>query len=209
VRFDEPDVRVLFPVPLLTARLPGLAALNARLLGEIAKRRDVEPGIERSNRYGWHSERDLFSRHEPGHKALVEALDALVGASTRKLMPDMPQDMVARHEGWVNVSPTHAMNAPHGHPGAFWSGVYYVQVPPPDDPSDQMSGAIEFIDPRGAIGTNGRIETPFTRDKFTVRPTPGTCLLWPSFLKHWVYPNNSQQERVTIAFNSWYTRAAG
>ena len=44
------------------------------------------------------------------------------------------------------------MNAPHDHPGAFWPGVYYVLVPPPADPGDTTSGAIEFIDPRHAIG---------------------------------------------------------
>ena len=73
---------------------------------------------------------------------------------------------------------------------------------------DSLSGAIEYIDPRGAIGTNARFETPFTRTKFTIRPEVGTCLLWPSYVKHWVYPNGSADERVTVAFNSWFNRVA-
>lgn len=205
--FDEPDVRVLFPVPLLTIRLHGFEQLNRRLMKEIAARRTAEAGIDRSNRYGWHSANDLFDRTEPGHRQLSAELKAMTAASTAKLLPDLPSELAASHEGWVNVNPPGAMNAPHDHPGAFWSGVYYVHVPSPTDAEDKSSGAIEFIDPRGSIGTNARIETPFTRGKFTVRPAPGTCLLWPSFLRHWVHPNHSTDNRVTVAFNSWFNRA--
>ena len=207
--FDEPEVRVMFPVPLVTIKLKKADALNRRLVGEIAKRRRIEPGIERSNRYGWHSAPDLFERREPAHAELARELKAMVAAATAKLMPDLPEDLGTRHEGWVNVSPNQAMNAPHDHPGVFWSGTYYIQVPLPADPEDKFSGAIEFIDPRGSIGTNARLETPFTRSKFTVRPAAGTLLLWPSFVKHWVHPNQAEEERVTVAFNSWFSRAAG
>ena len=49
---------------------------------------------------------------------------------------------------------------------------------------------------------------PFTRKRFTFRPRAGTCLLWPAFLKHWVHPNRSDEERVSAAFNSWFVRKA-
>lgn len=206
--FEDLDVGVLFPVPFITVKLKDSEELNRALLAEIAKRRRDEPGIDRSNRYGWHSEPDLFARTEPAHKKLISAIDGIVAAATKRLLPGLPGGLKVRHEGWINVNPTHAMNAPHDHPGAFWSGCYYIHVPPPDDPEDQLSGSIEFIDPRGALGSSAKIETPFTRSKCTVKPVPGTCLLWPSFLKHWVHPNNSSQERVSVAFNSWYSRSA-
>ncbi len=120
--FQDPEVRVLFPVPFLTIRLDGSEALNRRLLKEISKRRRQEPGVRRSNHYGWHSAPDLFERAEPAHAQLIREIDAMVAASTAKLMPDLPQDLVGKHEGWINVSPTHAMNSPHDHPGAFRSG---------------------------------------------------------------------------------------
>src|SRR5215213_2972387 len=127
--FDQPEVHVMFPVPLLTIRLKRAEGLNKSLLAEIAKRRKAEPGIERSNRYGWHSGLDLFERSEPAHAELARALDEVVATASRKLIPEMPEDFVRRHEGWINVSPTHAMNAPHDHAGAFWSGCYYIEVP--------------------------------------------------------------------------------
>lgn len=205
--FDEPEVRVLFPVPFATIRLQGFEKLNSRLLGEIAERRKSEPGIDRSNRYGWHSKQDFFDRTEPAHLELAGEIEAMVAAMTAKLVPDLPAATKTIHEGWVNVSPTHAMNSPHDHPGAFWSGTYYVHVPKPDDSSDKQSGAIEFLDPRGSIGSNAQLETPFTRGRFTARPMAGTCFIWPSFMRHWVHPNRSSEERVSIAFNSRFTRA--
>lgn len=206
---EEPDVRVMFPVPLVSIRLKDADKLNRRLLKEIAARRRSEPGVDRSNRLGWHSDYDLFRRSEPAHGELAREIAAMVDAATRKAIPEMPKGFAARHEGWINVSPMHAMNAPHDHPGAFWSGTYYVQVPLPPGDGDVLSGAIEFIDPRGSIGTNARLETSFTRPKFTVRPAPGTALLWPAFVRHWVHPNRAEQERVTVAFNSWFAQEAG
>ena len=207
--FDEPEVRVMFPVPLISIRLKDAKQLNRRLLDEIATRRETEPGIDRSNRLGWHSDYDLFRRTEPAHAELAREITAMVEAATAKAIPEMPKGFTTRHEGWINVSPTHAMNAPHDHPGAFWSGTYYVQVPDPPDAKEALSGALEFIDPRGSIGTNARLETTFTRPKFTVRPAPGTALLWPAFVRHWVHPNRAEEERVTIAFNSWFAREVG
>jgi uncharacterized protein (TIGR02466 family) len=203
--FDEPEVRVLFPVPFVTIRLQGAETLNPRLLAEIEQRRKVEPGIDRSNRYGWHSALDLFDRREPAHAQLAREIDAMVSSVTAKLVPDAPAGIGTSHEGWVNVSPTNAMNSPHDHPGSFWSGTYYVHIPEADE-SDRQSGAIEFLDPRGSIGSNAGLETPFTRGKFTARPAAGTCFIWPSFVRHWVHPNRSAEDRVSIAFNSRYIR---
>jgi uncharacterized protein (TIGR02466 family) len=205
--FDEPEVRVLFPVPLVTFRIDDAATLNQRLIEEIRQRRAAEPGIDRSNRHGWHSATDFFDRAEPAHAELAREIEAMVAAATAKLIPDMPAGLRTVHEGWVNVSPTHAMNAPHDHPGSFWSGTYYVQVPDADG-EDRRAGAIEFLDPRGSIGANANFETAFTRSKFTARPAAGSCLIWPSFVKHWVHPNRSAQHRISVAFNSHFTRAA-
>ena len=206
--FTEPDVRALFPVPLLTIKLDDAETLNAQLLAEIAKRRRLETGVARSNRYGWHSVADLFERKEPGHAALAREIEAMVKAATGKMMPDMDYAALQpRFEGWANASPRGAMNAPHDHPSAFWSGCYYVEVPPPADPEDRLAGAIEFLDSRGNLGAGALLESPFTRGKFTLRPAAGTALIWPGFLKHWVYPNGSDEERVTVAFNAWFTRS--
>ncbi|WP_240913933.1 TIGR02466 family protein [Sphingomonas sp. HDW15A] len=197
----------LFPVPLLMTQVENSDTLNGRLVAETLERRGRESGVERSNRYGWHSEADFFQRKEPAHAELAKRIRAFVEKATRQTMPKLPAELAVACEGWVNINPSHAFNAPHDHPGSFWSGTYYAQVPLPEREEDKMSGAIEFIDPRGSLGTSARIETPFTRGKFTLRPAAGTLLLWPGYLRHWVYPNMSTKERFTVSFNAWYNRS--
>lgn len=201
------EVRTMFPIPIATAHVDDAEDLNKLLLVEIASRRSCEDNVLRSNRYGWQSERDLFNRKEPGHKRLASHIREMVESTSGRLMPDVMENADMRFDGWINLSPRHAVNAPHDHAGAFWSGTYYVSVPEPEDAQDPFSGAIEFIDPRGSIGTSSVIDTPFTRPKFTVRPKAGTMMLWPSFVKHWVHPNRADADRVTIAYNAWFTRA--
>lgn len=207
--FDAPEVNVLFPVPLLKFKLQGHQALNRGLLAEIAERRRAEEGKVASNRYGgWHSDKDLFERKEPAHAQLAAELTAMLEAATAKMLPDAKRDQLRMFsEGWINVNPTHALNAPHDHTGSFWSGCYYVHVPKPEGDQDPLSGVIEFLDSRGQLGEGRGIPSPFTRGNHLMRPTAGTALIWPGFLKHWVHPNASAEERVTIAFNAWFKKA--
>ena len=196
----------MFPVPLLMKQVEDCEDLNRRFVGEALARRAKEAGVDRSNRYGWHSNADFFERREPAHSEVAAEIRDFVQKASRQTMPKLPADLAAAFEGWVNINPTHALNSPHDHPGSFWSGTYYAQVPLPERDEDKMSGAIEFLDPRGSLGTSARIETPFTRSKFTLRPAAGTILLWPGYVRHWVYPNMSKEDRFTVSFNAWYNR---
>ena len=204
--FGPIDLHNMFPVPLLMARLADSASLDTRLFAEACVRRETEAGMDRSNRYGWHSKADFFSRKEPAHRELAGIVREFIDQSCGRSMPERPKRLRLKYDGWVNLNPTHAMNAPHDHAGAFWSGTYYALVPLPDDPEDKLSGAIEFIDPRGSLGSNVQIDTPFTKPKFTVRPAPGPLMLWPAYLKHWVHPNQASSDRLTVSFNAWFTR---
>jgi uncharacterized protein (TIGR02466 family) len=100
-------------------------------------------------------------------------------------------------DGWVNVNPKGAYNAPHTHPGCFWSGVYYVQLPA--DAGE--GGIIEFLSPHEVLPHGGMIQSAITAGKRRVTPAAGTVLIFPSQLLHWVHPNESAEERITVAFN--------
>ena len=174
--------------------------LNRLLAAEIAVVRSESPGLERSNQNGWHSQLDLFSRREPGFINVCAAILDAVRQATLQIAPafDLKSARI-QGEGWINVSGRGAFNAPHDHPGWAWSGSYYVVVP-----ADLRgrSGAIEFLDPR----TNARVVTVDGANcfasKVTILPEPGMLLLFPSFLRHWVYPNEADSERISIAFNA-------
>lgn len=198
-------IKNLFATPLVTIEVPGAAALNAGLLAEIAARRAVEPGVTRSNQAGWHSANDLFERAEPAHRELAAALREAVWAATRLTVPGVkPSLLKLALDGWINVNPRGAYNAPHDHPGAYWSGTYYAAVP--DGPAP--SGAIEFLDPRTAPTGNGAVRSAAWSGHHRVQPVAGQVLLFPATLRHWVHPHDADEERVTVAFNARFGVAA-
>jgi uncharacterized protein (TIGR02466 family) len=200
--FTFGHTQMLFPTPILQYTLPEAARINAALLKEIEKRRETDTGVVRSNRAGWHSESDFFLRKEAGHaeasKAIIAAVSDATGRIRGKNSP--PGTMQIQFNGWINVNPPLAYNVPHDHPGSFWSGCYYIKNDPPTEKNSE-SGAITFIDPRCAPAGQPLVKSPLYAGSFTVQPEPGTLLLFPSNAKHWVHPNGSEGDRVTMAFN--------
>ena len=194
----------IFPTPLLRFELAEAEKLNRALLREIAARQVAEGGMVKSNRKGWHSDRDLFERKEPAQSALAQMLLRMLAQATKQFAPDTEFGNVELlADGWINVNPQGGYNAPHDHLGSFWSGVYYVRVPAQ---TKGQAGAIEFLSPHKPMPSNGFIEAPITAQKVIVRPKPGQVLIFPAHLIHWVHPNDSKEERITIAFNGHFRR---
>ena len=189
-----------FPTPIFWFRVPDADRLNAALVNDALAMRAVSEGLTRSNQKGWHSETDLFRRPETSFKSLTRSIGEGLFSVTQKVAPKFEMEgrqMVS--DGWVNINDTGAYNTPHRHPGFTWSGCYYVQVP--ENPSGR-SGVIEFIDPRGqdSMQTLGDCEA-FT-SKLQHRAQAGMLVIFPSYLMHWVYPNEEVEQRISIAFNA-------
>ncbi|MEO1153463.1 MAG: TIGR02466 family protein [Pseudomonadota bacterium] len=192
----------LFSTPLLRYRVPGHDALNAALLVEGARMRAASPGVDKSNRNGWHSAGNIFAEDAPCFAKLKQMVRTAILDATRKIRAKTdPATLKLKISGWMNANPPGGFNAPHTHPGAHWSGVYYVAQP---EVEVGNSGMIEFLDPRSDL-PNWRIlgAAPF-RGKKKLRPQPGDLILFPSYLVHWVYPNEAEGERVSIAFNATF-----
>lgn len=166
--------------------------------------RTASDGASKSNRGGWHSEGNLFDRDAaPVQRLKAVALSALEDANRAIGSKADPSRLRVKLFGWMNANPKGAFNAPHTHPGAHWSGVYYVSQPTVEAGN---SGMIEFVDARTDL-PNWRIldATPF-RLKKKIRPGAGELILFPSYLVHWVYPNEAEDERFSIAFNATYKK---
>lgn len=200
--FKLESITELFPTPLLRFEVDDAAKLNKALLAEIAVRQKAESGMIKSNRKGWHSERDLFDRTEPAHAKLAQLLLRMMARATKGVAPDTDfTNVELLADGWVNVNQRGAYNAPHDHIGAFWSGVYYVKVP---KKAGGQSGAIEFLAPHKPLPGKGIIKAPITTEKVVIYPEVGTVLIFPCSLVHWVHPNDDDEDRVTIAFNGHF-----
>lgn len=190
----------LFASPVFGYELPDCEPLNQALLAACAARRTSEQSIAVSNQIGWHSAPDLFVRKEEAFRSLCAQIGQVLTHVAQTTLPafDLSIHDIQAHS-WVNINPKGGFNTPHAHQGFHWSGCYYVAVP---DAQDNRSGLIEFLDPRASVSMRMPDESVLFAPKFQVRPRAGTMLIFPSFLNHWVYPNQDDDERVSVAFNA-------
>ena len=181
-------------------QVPEAHALNAQLSEELYRLRAASDGIKRSNKNGWHSETDLLRQSDPGIRKLKDFLTGAIVRATKEIAPnfDLSQQKLEA-EAWANINPQHGYNAPHHHSGFLWSGCYYVAVP---QVSGSSSGSIQFLSPLNLDLHYQKIGAACYKNKLTLRPDPGDLLLFPSYLTHWVLPNEAEEDRITIAFNA-------
>lgn len=195
----------LFSTPLFRFRVEGAEALNAELLAEGIRLRSETEGVSKSNRGGWHSPGNLFDNETPCIQLLKSASESSVLAATQKIGAKTDTAALGlKMFAWMNSNPPGGFNAPHTHPGAHWSGVYYVAQP---DVEIGSSGKIEFLDPRSDLPNWRLLKAPVFSAKKTMRPAPGELILFPSYLVHWVYPNETEEDRITIAFNATFRKS--
>lgn len=98
---------------------------------------------------------------------------------------------------WVNVNGKGDWNDIHNHSddGVLMSGVFYVKCP-------EDSGCIRFYDPRcGLNKTYKKYYEEGQGEYIKTKPQENLMLLFPPWLNHMVEPNQSESERVSIAFN--------
>jgi uncharacterized protein (TIGR02466 family) len=203
-------VEALFYSPLIFFQISDCEALNRQLLEETDAMRSGSSGVTKSNKKGWHSEADFFRRTEPGCTALRNHIVEAVLEVTKRLSPNFDfKSNELQMEGWINVNPPGAFNAPHTHPSFALSGTYYVKIPSESIAPDANSGVFEFLDPRvNAASLSIEGATCFDPG-VTVKPKDGLMIIFPSYLRHWVYPNEGESERVSIAFNIRYLKRGG
>jgi uncharacterized protein (TIGR02466 family) len=200
---EKPAVRAIFPTYLIETRVKDAAALSAALKGVIAAKRASDPGIDRSNVGGWHSDTEMLSWGGEAARRLALATLQLCGAYThdRGMRGSAPRFEMGL-EMWANVSPPGASNQMHAHPGCVWSGVYYV-----DDGGGADSGKLVLHDPRFPMNRMAAPDLVFAADgemedmRVEIAPEPGKLVVFPSWLMHSVKPHAGPRERISIALN--------
>jgi len=155
--------------------------------------RQKYPGVSISNSGGWHSkELDL---------PLPQALDNLINDLTLFINDYCAQitnirDLVLGN-WWININGKHDYNAEHDHQNSVLSAVYYVQVQ--DDNTGNL--VIHRDDSSRYYLGNHRGLSHFSQQSYVTSPTTGKAVLFPAWTKHSVERNNSDTERISIAFN--------
>jgi len=97
---------------------------------------------------------------------------------------------------WGVVLEATGHQLPHIHPAAWLSGVYYVEVPDiVTTKTPGQAGWIEFGQPPGHFHNRSQPETK------TIQPAPGLMVLFPSYFYHRTIPFETNERRISIAFD--------
>ena len=180
-----------FPTPVWEVPVTGID--NKSIKDYCLETREKLPGTTISNRGGWHS-KDLLTP---------------LPADLEKLFTDMSifvNDVCRRYTGmelmfgnfWININGHHDYNLMHDHQKSVLSGVYYVEVP-----EDNMGDLVLVRGDNAEYFLQGNIEeyTMFNAPTATKKAIESSFYLFPSWTKHYVERNESDKERISIAFN--------
>lgn len=194
-RLNAQNINIAHFTPILARTLEGVEDLNSALREQILAKRAISLGVTKSNRGGWHSESDLFMYLEERTR---DQLLGILRAGVEEMLSfliESPQVGAMRMLAWANVSERGNYNSLHVHPGAVWSGAYYV------DAGGDPSSRIVFPDPRIAAQMIESPINPFTDDAIEFAPQPGLLVVFPSWLQHSVQPYQGDEFRISISFN--------
>jgi uncharacterized protein (TIGR02466 family) len=156
----------------------------------------TDKGVIKSNFLGWQS--DIVT--SPNQQLTMLANSILERITAAKKSFGFREDTKAYLSNlWININPINSFNRPHLHPGSIFSGVYYVDC-------NADSGKLVFKHP--SIGQLYSLQedilsdfTQFNSGTWSVLPEIGKLVIFPAWLEHYVEPNASSEERISIAFN--------
>ena len=200
---EQTTYEKLFSTPLFSFEVKGHETINPALIEEGRRLQAKNEGASKSNKGGWHSKGNLFDEKASCFTLLSVMAETAVKQATRRIGKTDPDSLDMKLFAWMNINPVGTYNAPHTHPGAHWSGVYYVSQP---DVEDDNAGRIEFLDPRSDLPNWRILNARAFNPKRSLKPQPGEMILFPSYLVHWVYPNVAESERISIAFNATFSK---
>ena len=106
-------------------------------------------------------------------------------------------------QSWINRNSKGEFHHLHAHPNSIISGVWYPQVgreTPPISFSTLHEKRI-VIPPVEYNSCNGENQH--------VHANQGEMIMFPSYLKHSVPPNKSDEERISLSFNTWIRGSLG
>jgi len=169
---------------------------NAAIKAHVLETKNKSEGKKATNQLGWQSEDYLLDTGRPIQvDHLIRTLNSLVKDCARQ--GSLPPLRICNF--WFNVNPKGSYNTLHNHQSSVLSGVYYIDIP------DENMGNIEFHRDDEAqyyIPENLDRYTQFTSTKATYKPETGLLLIFPSWLRHFVHSNQSEQARISMSFNT-------
>ena len=154
-----------------------------------------------SLRHGTETTADLTRSADPAIRALFSAFAASIERYLERIGHGS-DPLRRRNKGrwrfngsWSVRLRTSGFHTNHVHPRGWISSACYIELP--DSMSDARSeeGVLTFGEP-------SLVTTPALSAEYSVRPSVGMLVLFPSYFWHGTVPFHSHQARLTVAFDA-------
>jgi uncharacterized protein (TIGR02466 family) len=178
----HPNQHNIFFVPIWGYIIKGEQYHSSDYLDLIENLQATEPSARKSNFGGWQSRDNL---HKEGVFQELNKSLLLLANDIAKSQALPPVHLISM---WANINYKNSFNAPHTHEGIF-SGVFYLTAP-------ENSGKLIFKNPVVRSETS-----PYKLADYPIQPAPLACIIFPSWLEHYVEPSLSDEKRVSLSFN--------
>ena len=209
----NPHIQHLWPVSILTKKFGKYQKINPELIRCFEAYRNEHP----SKGGTVYASPDNFS--QGSDNPAITALQKFIMDNVFEIAAEINgpywrknQELNVLITGlWFQISNGYGFHETHVHGNCSWSGVYYVQSGQSsknrNDLGDngQPNGITRFYGPNteyqaGGFGELGNIYLQdHTYDSY---PEDGKLVIFPSHLKHMVFPYNGDQDRIIVSFHA-------
>ncbi|WP_284125834.1 TIGR02466 family protein [Parerythrobacter aestuarii] len=148
---------------------------------------------------------ELYLFAKPEMKSIAKAVQECLDTYASEVM-GIPQKLEVT-QSWALMNPPGVGMHGHTHSNSMISGsLYYTDMPdPPGNMIFERHNTYRQIE----LGIDGRKQNIYNAPRNAVVPKMGDLVLFSSSLQHYVETNNSNQNRYSIAFNTFVRGTIG
>lgn len=203
-----------WPVPLAVHHFDRAAEVNPVLANVFKALRATDAQAPAGSFYA--SADDLLRRIDlPEFSALLQfiaaALQTTAQLANAGVWPPGRHNLQLELTGvWFQIQNGASFHDIHTHGNCSWSGVYYVQIDPPERritnaPFGELNGATRFYSPLFPLLGGAHIDMGnawLQQATLDVAPQEGDLVLFPAFLPHKAMPYVGERDRIIVSFNA-------
>ncbi|HEX4302926.1 MAG TPA: putative 2OG-Fe(II) oxygenase [Rhizomicrobium sp.] len=204
---SKPQIRSLFATPVAIHYLPVAQDVNLALRPLILERAQTESQRAGTRGQGWRSDSDFVTWGGEPVQTLFRVVRDLADSLTSTRAGGRVT-LVWKIEACASVRQKGEYRESAARPGAYWSGVYYVDDGYAKSDDEALGGECELADPRGPLPAmvapqfGFRIPGGLTAGQSeSVRPQSGMIVLHPSWLARGERRYDGDHHRVSIEFD--------
>ncbi|HEY5337187.1 MAG TPA: putative 2OG-Fe(II) oxygenase [Rhizomicrobium sp.] len=203
----KPQIKSTFATPNCIHFLPVANDVNAELRALVMDKFNAAAGTVGTHGQGWRSDSDFEAWGNNAAQTLFRVLrETADGLTATRAGGRVTLDWKISACASVRSKGEYCELA--ARPGAFWSGVYFIDDGYAKSDDENMGGNVELADPRGALPAMvsptlafripGGVSAGQTE---TIRPSSGMIVMHPSWQPRGERRYDGEGQRVTIEFD--------